>query len=98
MAIRSIRVTFCERNECRVNDQPERPRREPGEWIRYAEGDLSVAEREMRYQAPAYHTICFLWQSAAEEFGSLSRRHCFRAHPESGSQRPRMRHSAFGRV
>jgi HEPN domain-containing protein len=27
-----------------------------------------VAEREMCYQEPAYHTICFLCQSAAEKF------------------------------
>jgi HEPN domain-containing protein len=50
-----------------MNDQPERPVETPGEWVRYAEGDLGVAEREMRYQAPAYHTICFLCQSAAEK-------------------------------
>ena len=51
-----------------MNDQPERPVETPSEWVRYAEGDLGVAEREMRYQAPAYHTICFLCQSAAEKF------------------------------
>lgn len=27
-----------------------------------------MAEREMCYQEPAYHTICFLCQSAAEKF------------------------------
>ena len=37
-----------------MNDQPERPVEEtPSEWVRYAEGDLGVAEREMRYLAPA---------------------------------------------
>jgi HEPN domain-containing protein len=51
-----------------MNDQPERPVETPDEWVRYAEGDLGVAEREMCYQTPAYHTICFLCQSAAEKF------------------------------
>ena len=40
----------------------------PQEWIRYAEGDLGVAEREFRFEEPAYHTICFLCQSSAEKF------------------------------
>ncbi len=47
---------------------PKRPVETPREWLRYAEGDLGVAEREMQSQSPAYHTICFLCQSAAEKF------------------------------
>jgi HEPN domain-containing protein len=34
----------------------------------YVEGDLGVVEREMRYRTPAYHTICFLCQSATEKY------------------------------
>ena len=51
-----------------MNDRTEHPVETPGEWLRYAEGDLGVAERELCYQEPAYHTICFLYQSAAEKF------------------------------
>lgn len=51
-----------------MNDQPKRPVETPREWLRYAEGDLSVAEREMQSQMPVYHTICFLCQTAAEKF------------------------------
>jgi len=51
-----------------MNDQPNHPVETPREWLRYAEGDLSVAEREMQSQMPVYHTICFLCQSAAEKF------------------------------
>ena len=51
-----------------MNGQPECPVETPREWLCYAEGDLGVAEREMRYHTPAYHTICFLCQSAAEKF------------------------------
>ena len=51
-----------------MNDRIEHPVETPGEWLRYAEGDLGVAERELCYQEPAYHTICFLYQSAAEKF------------------------------
>ena len=40
----------------------------PREWIRYADENLGVAEREIRYEAPAYHTVCFLCQSAAEKY------------------------------
>lgn len=38
------------------------------QWFQFASGDLGVAERELSYDAPAYHTICFLCQSAAEKF------------------------------
>ena len=51
-----------------MSNQPKHPVKTPYEWLRYAEGDLGVAEREMRYCEPAYHTICFLCQSAAEKY------------------------------
>lgn len=51
-----------------MSNQPEQPVETPGEWLRYAEGDLGVAEREMRYEEPSYHTICFLCQAAAEKY------------------------------
>jgi len=38
------------------------------EWLRFAEENLLVAEREMAYEAPAFHTVCFLCQSAAEKY------------------------------
>jgi hypothetical protein len=50
-----------------MSAQARRPVETPREWLRYAEGDLGVAEREMAYEAPAYHTVCFLCQSAAEK-------------------------------
>ena len=40
----------------------------PREWIRHADENLGVAEREMQYESPAYHTVCFLCQSAAEKY------------------------------
>jgi len=45
-----------------------RPVETPREWLLYAQENLRVAEREMREEMPAYHTICFLCQSAAEKF------------------------------
>jgi len=51
-----------------MSGQPRRPVETPREWLRYAQENLSVAQREMRAEAPAYHTICFLCQSAAEKF------------------------------
>jgi HEPN domain-containing protein len=51
-----------------MSDQANRPVDTPLGWIRFAEGDLAVAEREMQSPAPVYHTICFLCQSAAEKF------------------------------
>jgi HEPN domain-containing protein len=51
-----------------MNDQPRRPVETPGEWLRYADENLQVAEREMQNQTPAFHTVCFLCQSAAEKF------------------------------
>jgi len=40
----------------------------PREWIRHADENLGVAEREMQYEYSAYHTVCFLCQSAAEKY------------------------------
>lgn len=40
----------------------------PREWMRHADEGLGVAEREMQYESPAYHTICFLCQNAAEKY------------------------------
>jgi len=50
-----------------MSDQPKRPVETPREWLRYAEDDLLVAEREIRSEAPVYHVICFLCQGAAEK-------------------------------
>ena len=51
-----------------MSEPPKRPVETPREWWRYAEEDLGVAEREMEAGSAAYHTICFLCQSAAEKF------------------------------
>ncbi|MCA9967874.1 MAG: HEPN domain-containing protein, partial [Anaerolineales bacterium] len=40
----------------------------PAQWLRYALGDIGVAERELQYEQPSCHTVCFLCQSAAEKF------------------------------
>lgn len=40
----------------------------PAEWFRFADENWHVAERELAYQEPAFHTICFLCQSAAEKY------------------------------
>ena len=47
---------------------PDRPVETPQQWLRYAEGGLAVAEREMHAPAPVYHVVCFLCQGAAEKF------------------------------
>jgi len=47
---------------------PDRSVETPKAWIRFAEGDLAVAMREMQSESPVYHTICFLCQSATEKF------------------------------
>jgi HEPN domain-containing protein len=44
-----------------------RPVETPREWLRFAQEDLMVAEWAIRDDLPAYHTICFLCQSAAEK-------------------------------
>lgn len=51
-----------------MSDQPEKPVETPKVWMQFAEGDLTVAQREMQSELPVYHTICFLCQSAAEKF------------------------------
>jgi HEPN domain-containing protein len=51
-----------------MSDPDRLPIELPREWLRYAEGDLRVAERESAADEPSYHTICFLCQSAAEKF------------------------------
>lgn len=51
-----------------MNDRPKSPVQTPQEWLRHAEENLGVAEREMRYDTPVYRTVCFLCQSAAEKF------------------------------
>jgi len=51
-----------------MNDLKQTPEKTPQIWLRYAEGDLAVAEREMNAELPVYHTICFLCQGAAEKF------------------------------
>jgi HEPN domain-containing protein len=50
-----------------MSDRPRRPVETPREWLRYAVEDLTVAERALQDDLPAYHTICFLCQSAAEK-------------------------------
>lgn len=47
---------------------PPRPVETPAEWLRFAEENLGVAQREMAQETPAYRTICFLCQSAAEKY------------------------------
>ena len=45
-----------------------RPAETPVEWLRFAEENLQVAEQALSFEEPAWHTICFLCQSAAEKF------------------------------
>lgn len=45
-----------------------RPVETPAAWLRFAEENLAVAEREMNAERPACHTVCFLCQSAAEKY------------------------------
>ncbi len=45
-----------------------KPVETPGEWLRYANENLRVAEYALELPEPAWHTICFLCQSAAEKF------------------------------
>ena len=51
-----------------MSGQDKLPVETPREWMRYAEGDFIVAEREMKSESPIYHTVCFLCQSAAEKY------------------------------
>ena len=41
-----------------MSGQPKRPVETPRKWLRYAQQDLGVAEREMLNAQPAYPTIC----------------------------------------
>jgi HEPN domain-containing protein len=50
-----------------MSERPDRATRTVREWLRYAEEDLGVAERESARGTGAYHTICFLCQAAAEK-------------------------------
>lgn len=45
-----------------------KPVETPAAWLRFADENLAVAEREMASEHPAYHTVCFLCQSAAEKY------------------------------
>ena len=47
---------------------PKRPVETPAVWLRFADENLAVAEREMTYDMPGFHTVCFLCQSAAEKY------------------------------
>ena len=40
----------------------------PREWLRFADENLRVAEHELSYEAPAYHTVCFLAHGAVEKY------------------------------
>jgi len=51
-----------------MSGRPKLPVETPREWIRHASEDPGVAEREMQYEAPAYHTVCFLCQGSAEKY------------------------------
>jgi len=51
-----------------MSDQAKLPVETPRGWLRYAEGEFRVAEREAQSETPVYHTVCFLCQSAAEKF------------------------------
>jgi hypothetical protein len=51
-----------------MSDQPKHPVETPRVWLRYAEGDLGVARREMESESPAYPTICFLCQAPPKNF------------------------------
>jgi len=51
-----------------MSDPERKPVDTPAAWLRFADENLAVAEREMATGAPAYHTVCFLCRSAAEEY------------------------------
>lgn len=50
-----------------MNESETRPIKTTRQWIQFALGELGVAGREMGYESPTYHTVCFLCQSAAEK-------------------------------
>ncbi|MCS4156048.1 hypothetical protein GGP51_003030 [Salinibacter ruber] len=47
-----------------MSDPEQTPIETPAAWLRFADENLAVAEREMAADTPAYHTVCFLCQSA----------------------------------
>jgi HEPN domain-containing protein len=51
-----------------MTESDKRPVETPAEWLRFAEENFLVADRALTYEEPAYHTVCFLCQSAAEKF------------------------------
>ena len=51
-----------------MSEPSRRPVDTPREWLRYAQESLDVAGREMQAEMPAFHTVCFLCQSAAEKY------------------------------
>lgn len=51
-----------------MSDPEKKPVETPAAWIRFADENLAVAEREMAADDPAHHTVCFLCQSAAEKY------------------------------
>jgi len=51
-----------------MTENSRRPVETPAEWFRFADENWQVAERELAYQEPAFHTICFLCQNAAEKY------------------------------
>jgi len=51
-----------------MSEPIELPIETPQVWLRYAEGDFDVASRELTYEQPVYHTVCFLCQGAVEKF------------------------------
>lgn len=48
--------------------KPKRPVETAAEWLRFANENFAVVERELTYEDPAFHTVCFLCQSAAEKY------------------------------
>ena len=51
-----------------MTENSRRPEETPAEWYRFADENRQVAERELSYEDPAAHTVCFLCQSAAEKY------------------------------
>jgi HEPN domain-containing protein len=49
-------------------ESSKRPEETPAEWYRFADENRQVAERELSYEEPAAHTVCFLCQSSAEKY------------------------------
>ena len=48
--------------------EKKRPVETVAEWLRCAGENMRVVQRELTNEDPAYHTVCFLWQSAAEKY------------------------------